>query len=84
MSEGKKGSFVDYSNETEEITIEKLMEKGYSSCQAEAYLSKLNIKKLFENDNDCKNIDFNPELYIPQARIEIIKPKRIKRNRKYG
>jgi len=84
MSEGKKGSFVNYSNETEEITIEKLMKKGYSAYEAEAYLSKLNIQRLFASDNDCKNIDFNPELYVPVPRIEIIKPKRIKRNRKYG
>ena len=66
MSEAKKGSFVDYSNETEEITIEKLMEKGYSAYEAEAYLSKLNIQRLFASDNDfCLDIIYWDDLLFP-------------------
>lgn len=84
LSETKIYSFVNFANETEEITIEKLMKKGYSAYEAEAYLSKLNIQRLFDNDNNGKNVDFSPDLYLPQPRIEIVKPNKIKRNINYG
>ncbi len=63
-------SFLDYSNETEELTIEKLMKNGFSAYEASAYLNKLRIQKLSENDNDCKNDVYNPELRLPVDRMK--------------
>jgi hypothetical protein len=63
VNEVKKENFVDYSNETADMTIKSLMEKGYSVCQASSYLSKLRIKKLFESDNGGKNADYNRDLF---------------------
>jgi len=62
-------SFLDYSNETEDLTIEKLMSNGFSAYEASAYLSKLRIQRLSENDNDCKNELYNPELRMPKDRM---------------
>lgn len=63
-------AFVNYDNETEEMTIEILMKRGFSACEAEAYLNKIYIQRLFENDNDCTNMRFNPELRIPKDRMK--------------
>lgn len=62
--------FIDYSNETEELTIKSLVEIGYSAYEAEAYLSKLKIQRLSENDNGCKNKHYNKELRIPPDRMK--------------
>lgn len=69
-------SFLDYSNETEDLTIEKLMSKGFSAYEASAYLSKLRIQRLSENDNDCKNELYNPELRIPKDRMKTFSDKK--------
>jgi len=71
-----KGSFIDYSNETEELTIKSLMGIGYSAYEAEAYLSKLRIQRLSENDNDCKNGNYNKELRIPPDRMKRFETKK--------
>lgn len=61
---------LDYSNETGELTIEKLMKNGFSAYEASAYLNKLRIQRLSENDNDCKNAVFNPDLRLPVDRMK--------------
>lgn len=64
-----KGSFVDYSNETEELTIKSLVDIGYSAYEADAYLRKLKIQRLSNNDNGCKNEHYNKELNMPNDRM---------------
>lgn len=76
LSEKVKGSVIDYSNETEELTIKSLVDKGFTAYEASAYLNKLMIKKLSENDNDCKNVDYNSELRMPMDRMKKFKDKR--------
>lgn len=65
-----KECFIDYSNETEDLTILSLVGIGYSPYEAAAYLSKLKIQRLSHNDNDCKNKDYNKELRIPPDRMK--------------
>jgi hypothetical protein len=65
-----KPSFLDYSNETEGLTIEKLMNNGFSAYEASAYLNKLRIQRLSENDNNCKNDVFNLDLRLPVDRMK--------------
>ncbi len=76
LAKVKKNCFVDFSNEADGLTIELLMEKGFSIDQASAYLSKLNIEKLAKDDNGCKNILFNPELRLPPDRMNKFKDKK--------
>lgn len=71
-----KESFIDYSNETEELTIKTLMGIGYSAYEAESYLSKLRIQRLSEIDNDCKNENYNKELRIPPDRMKRFETKK--------
>lgn len=71
-----KGHFLDYSIETEEMTLKSLVEKGFSVDMASSYLMKLKIKKLSENDNDCKNEVYNQELKMPPDRMKKFKNKR--------
>lgn len=76
MTDIQRNVFVDYSNETSDLTIEILMKRGFSAYEASAYLSKLNIQKLFANDNDCTNVRFNPELRLPPDRMKNSKYKK--------
>ena len=76
MTPANQNRFINYSNETEDMTIESLMKRGFTAYEAEAYLSKLKIQKLFENDNDCKNEFYNPELNMPQDRMKNFNPKK--------
>lgn len=70
LSKISSPSFLDYSNETEELTIENLMSNGFSAYEASAYLNKLRIQKLSENDNGCRNELYNPELRMPKDRMK--------------
>lgn len=72
----KSSNFIDYSNETDELTVEILMEKGFSIYEASAYLSKINVKKISEKDNGCNNEKFNPELRMPRDRMKDFKNKK--------
>lgn len=76
LSKKLKKCFIDYSNETEELTIKSLVDIGYSAYEAEAYLSKLMIKRLSENDSGCKNEDYNNELRMPPDRMKRFETKR--------
>lgn len=70
---------ADYSNETEEFTIKSLLGNGFSVYEATAYLSKLRIKRLSENDNGCKNEFYNHDLRMPKDRMGTFIDKKIKR-----
>jgi len=72
----KRSRFFDYSYETEGLTIELLMEKGFSVSEALAWLSKNNIKKISENDNGCRNDLFNPSLRMPPDRMKRFRNKK--------
>lgn len=71
MCKKAKGSILDYSNETKDLTIKHLVSIGYSVYEAQAYLSKLRIQRLSENDNGCKNEDYNKELRMPPDRMKV-------------
>jgi hypothetical protein len=70
LSKKSKGSFIDYSNETEDLTILSLVGIGYTPYEAAAYLSKLKIQRLSENDSGCKNEHYNKELRMPRDRMK--------------
>lgn len=76
MSKKSKGSFIDYSNETKDLTILSLVGIGYTPYEAAAYLSKLKIQRLSENDNDCKNVHYNKELRMPDDRMKRFETKK--------
>ena len=70
MSKVKIESFVDYSDEVSEAEIKRMLKLGYTVGLAKAYLNKLRIQKMFENDNGGKNEDYNRDLFgIPPDRM---------------
>jgi len=79
LSKKNRPSIADYSNETEELTIKSLMGNGFTANEASAYLNKLMIQRLSENDNDCRNDVYNPDLMIPADRMYRFADKRGKK-----
>jgi len=72
-------NFIDYSNETETLTIKDLLDSGFSPYESAAYLSKMKIQKFFENDNGGKNEDFKRERGIDQLPLPRSKTKKKER-----
>ena len=77
----KINNIVDYSKETNELTIEMLMSKGFSAYEASAYLNKLKIQKIIENDMGGKNEFFNKDLQLPADRMKDFVNKNCKNNK---